>query len=79
MGPLCLSASFLTLPRPRRRVAPVHRPSGEERTAAPYLPHFCCSNKTLASWVVECILTVLALEARPSLVSIPAPQSSASH
>lgn len=38
-----------------------------------YLSHRCCSNKTLASWVVECILTVLALEGCPSPLNIQAP------
>lgn len=37
-----------------------------------YLPHRSCSNKTFTSRVVECILTVLALEWCPSLLSIQA-------
>ena len=49
------------------------RPTGGERAAAPSPPHSSCSNKTLASWVEECILAVLALEGCPPLLSIPPP------
>lgn len=42
------------------------------KNSRPYLPHRSCSNKTFTSRVVECILTVLALEWCPSLLSIQA-------